>query len=192
MKLSVSLLFVSLCGFAQTPAPPVASVATEWDVRSQMKNLGDHTRKFVPLLADLKVNEWVKEGASPEYVKQLASAQAELQNVTVAADKVVRDPEKLSSALDAYFRLQSMEALVMSLRDATLKYQDAALASKITRLLADDSNLLAKLQRHIEDLASTREQEFQIMNQEAQRCRTEILRQGGQEADTQSRRRSKR
>ena len=186
----LQILSAILC--ASAAGQTQAGLATDWDIRSQMKRFSDHARSFGPLLAEIRVEPWLKEGASDTYVRQLASAKAELQNVTAAAERFASDPERLTLALEAFFRLQGMEALVESLKAGVQRYQSSELAARLTRLLAEDANLLAALQRHITDLASTREQEIQIMNQEAQRCRALILKQPGQAAESQSRRRTRR
>jgi hypothetical protein len=42
--------------------------------------------------------------------------------------------------------------------------------------MVGNSNNREKLRMHIVDLAAVREQEFQVVDQEAQRCRSAILR----------------
>jgi hypothetical protein len=67
--------------------------------------------------------------------------------------------------------MEGVEAILGSLRDGIRKYQNPELATQLTRLMAETSNNRDKLRNHIQDLAATREQEFNVMDQEAQRCR---------------------
>jgi hypothetical protein len=173
---------------AQQTVPPHAApaashpttaggVTPEYDVRRDLTTLAEQTRRFQPLLAQVKPEKWIENGAPEAYVRQLRSCQANVQSLIAATDQLAREPERLTVALDAYFRMQNMESLVGSLRDGIRKYQNAELAGLLSGALADNANNREKLRQHIIDLAAAREQELQIMDQEAQRCRGMLLRQ---------------
>ena len=85
-----------------------AGLAPEWDVRANMKALGGDVRKLQPLIQQVNAREWVAKGASETYVKQAQSAAASLQHLIAGVDELAAQPEKLTVALDAYFRMEKM------------------------------------------------------------------------------------
>jgi hypothetical protein len=171
---------LSAVSFAQSATPAAdqnGGVTAAWDLRKDMSALAEQTRKLQPLLARVKAEEWVARGAPDAYAKQLKSAQSSVEYAVRATEKLAQQPEKLSVALEAFFRIQAMEALLESLRTGIDKYQDGKLSQEINIAMADNSNNRDKLRLYIADLAATREQEFQILDQEAQRCRGALIRQ---------------
>jgi hypothetical protein len=110
-------------------------------------------------------------------VKQLDSARASARSLVAATSLLAQQPEKLPVALDAFFQMERMELLLTSLRDGIRKYQSGDLADHLNQAFAKDVVHRDRLRQHIRDLASLREQEFQIANEEAQRCRGMLTRQ---------------
>lgn len=152
-------------------------VAAEWDVRANMDAFVADVRKVEPLLKWVNVDSWVKEGAPSAYQRQLQTSKSAVQQLVAATEKLATDPEKLQAALDAYFELERMELLLNSLREGVRKYQSPDLANQFTQVLGLNILHRDRLRQHIRDLSTTREQEYAIANQEAQRCRGMILRQ---------------
>ncbi len=175
MKPSLLLLVLSALSFAQSPDGN--GVAAAWDVRKDMSVMAEQTKRLQPLLARVKPEEWIAKGAPDGYVRQLRNAQNSVQYLIQATDKLSQQPERLSVALEAYFRIQSMEAILDSLRAGIARYQDGKLSQELSLALADNSNNREKLRAYITDLAATREQEFQVLDQEAQRCRGTLIRE---------------
>ena len=58
-----------------------------------------------------------------------------------------------------------------SLVDGVRHYQNPAIGDLLMGVLAENSSNRDKLRQYITDLANTKEQEFKIVDQEAQRCR---------------------
>ena len=93
-----------------------------------------------------------------------------------AADVFARQPERLTAALDTLFRMQALEWRLGSLVDGVRKYQDPAAGDLLLAVLRSNSANADGLREYITDLAAQKEQEFRIVEQEAQRCRVEINR----------------
>ena len=94
----------------------------------------------------------------------------------VCAGALEKQPERLSVALDTYFRTQTLETRLSSLVDGVRNYQNPAVGDLLVGVLGDNSANRDKLRQYITDLAVTKEQEFKIVDQEAQRCRTVLTR----------------
>src|SRR5579864_8571360 len=145
-----------------------AGVPTDWDVQKLVKAIAEQSARFQPLVEQVRPKEWVAKGASDTYVQQWDSAHAQAQAVKLSADNLVREPERLSAALDTYFRLQNLEVVLTSLIDGVRKYQNPALADLLRSVLSENSASRQQLRQYLVDLAAIKEQEFKVMDEEAQ------------------------
>ena len=158
-----------LCALAQQPGVP-----TDWDVQKLVIAIAEQSARIQPLVEQIRPKEWVAKGASDTYVQQWDSAHAQAKTVKLSADNLVREPERLSAALDTYFRLQNLEVVLTSLIDGVRKYQNPALADLLRSVLSENSASRQQLRQYLVDLAVVKEQEFKVMDEEAQRCRESI------------------
>src|ERR1700722_8274615 len=158
-----------LCAVAQQ-----AGVPTDWDVQKLVIAIAEQSGRIQPLVEQIRPKEWVAKGASDTYVQQWDSAHAQAQTVKLSADNLVRQPERLSAALDTYFRMQNLEVVLTSLIDGVRKYQNPALADLLRSVLSENSASRQQLRQYLVDLAAIKEQEFKVMDDEAQRCRESI------------------
>jgi len=110
---------------------------------------------------------WVAKGASETFAAQLQSSKDQARTVAEQAKKLAQNPEKLSTCLELYFRVQALEQMIGSLAEGTRKYQDAELADTLTSLSAENGANRNRLESYIVNLAA----ECAVMDQEAQRCR---------------------
>jgi hypothetical protein len=184
-KLAIALSAVATIALAQTNAPEKApepkpespGVIGSWDAVSQVKALAQRAKALEPVLTALDPEAWIEKGAPQAYVRQLQSTQLEMRNLVASADRFARRPEQLSAALDTYFLMQNMEQLAGSLSEGVRKYQSGELADQLVQALVSNSMDKDQLKSYILDLTRMREQEFQVVNEEAQRCRAMISRQ---------------
>jgi uncharacterized membrane protein YccC len=158
-----------LSALAQQPGVP-----TDWDVQKLVIAIAEQSARIQPLVEQIRPKEWVAKGASDTYVQQWDSAHAQAKTVKLSADNLVREPERLSAALDTYFRLQNLEVVLTSLIDGVRKYQNPALADLLRGVLSENSASRQQLRQYLVDLATVKEQEFKVMDEEAQRCRESI------------------
>jgi DNA repair ATPase RecN len=129
---------------------------------------------MVPLIQQLKPEEWVAKGAPETYADQWKSVQAEVGYLENTAERLAAEPERLTLALEALFRMQSIDARLASLFEAVRKYQNPALAELLESLAAGNGPVRIALQQHVAEVAAQREAEWRIMEAEAQRCRTQL------------------
>jgi hypothetical protein len=178
MRLATVLFTVSWgIVFAQGPAVPNAGIASEWEFREKLSDLVADVGKIEPLLQRVQPTEWTQKGAPSAYIKQLQSAQATVQHLVRAAEALSKSPEKLTIALDLLFRMEKMEFLLASLRDGARRYGDPAIADEMTSLFATNSIHRDRLRQYVVELAAVREQEFALLDREAQRCRAQMSQQ---------------
>ena len=188
MKLALLSLFCLSVALAlgQTPdaVQPAADqastdpgVASEWDARKLIDALNAQAQHLKPLIDQVKPADWQSQGASETYVAQWNTAQAQLKYLISASEQLSRQPERLPLGLEAYFRMQAVESVLGSLTEGVRKYQNPALASIMQSVIAENSTNRDRLRKYLQDLATQKEEEFQVADREAQRCRAALLKQ---------------
>ncbi|MBL8234016.1 MAG: hypothetical protein JNL98_36305 [Bryobacterales bacterium] len=146
-----------------------SGVAPAWDVRANLRTLAENTQRYQQTVEQLKVADWVSEGAPDAYQRQQKVVQTEAGYLRTVSAKLADDPERLSLVIDTLYRLEYVESLTGSLADAASRYQDPQ-AATLSDLLNRNAASRTKLRQYLMELAQTKEHEFSIAHQEAQRC----------------------
>ncbi len=173
MRLCAALLLFTALGAAQTEK----GVPEEWDVRTMVQNLKTQAQHIKPVLDQIQPDTWVSKGAPTAYIAQWKSASAELGYLMQSSDAFSKQPDRLPLALDTYFRMQLTDTMLGSLIQGIRKYQNPAVADLIQGIVNENSGNRDRLREYIRELAAEKEQEFQIADKEAQRCRGSLMRQ---------------
>ncbi|HEY4363208.1 MAG TPA: hypothetical protein VGN17_19720 [Bryobacteraceae bacterium] len=175
MRTTTSFLLSAACfgltAFGQTQP---ASVAPQWDMAATITAFSAQAGRVKPILDQLTPQAWVAQGAPDVYVSQWTRARQDLASVLESVTALDRNPEKLTAALDAYFRWTAFEARIGSLVEGVRHYQNPAIGDLLVGAVAENSPNRDRLQQHISDLAAQQEQELVVVGQEAQRCRTNL------------------
>ena len=166
------MVFFPLLSFAQT-----TGIATPWDTAPMVAALSAQAARLKPILDQLTPKEWVAKGAPDAYIAQWKGAEDELGFLADSAKALEKQPERLPLALDTYFRLQSLELRLNSLVEGVRNYQNPAVGDLLIGVAAENSANRDKLRQYITDLAATKEQEFEVADKEAQRCRGQLTKQ---------------
>jgi len=185
---STFLPAAALCALsAGCMAAQSGGIPPEWEVRKQMTALAEHVQRFEPVLDQIHAEDWVKKGAPQAYVGQLASTRAQIGYLVGSTKELAAHPERMTTALDTFFRMESVEAMLRSVVAGIRKYQNPAVAELLAGLIADTSADRDKLRQYLVDLAADREQQYKVMDQEAQRCRAALSRGAAPAAKTTNR-----
>jgi hypothetical protein len=166
----MKLLSVCLALFS----PVLMAQDAAWDNSPHARELSEQAARLKPLLDQLTPQDWVAQGAPDTYVSQWMTAKQELEELTNAAQKFEQQPQRLTSAIDTYFRMQSLEWHLESVIDATRKYQNQQLGDQLLSTLRSSSGYRDDLRQYILELSSRKEQEFSIMTRDAQMCREQL------------------
>ncbi len=164
----------------QSPAPPAASgspagVETDWDIGAVLGEMSAHASRLGPMLDKIDVKSWIEKGAPDTYQAQWQSSKDQARAIADGAKALSQNPERLSGGLELFFRIEGLDAMLGSLEEGIRKYQTPALAQELAGLEAEDGVNRGRLERYIVDLAAQREQEYNVMDREAQRCRGMVL-----------------
>lgn len=136
-----------------------------------LQEIGAHADRLLAELDKVDVKSWVAQGASETYAAQLQSSKDQSRAISQEAKGLARNPEKLAAQLQLFFRIQAVDTMLGSVEDGIRRYQDPAGAQRLASLNAQNGLNRDRLQGYILNLAAQREQEFQVMDREAQRCR---------------------
>jgi hypothetical protein len=164
-------LILLACAAALYAQQQPAGLEPDWDISVILQAMSAHAGRLLPVLDRLDVKAWVEKGAPATYAAQLQSSKDQAKAFADGARDLARNPEKLSASLELFFRIQGIETMLGSLEEGTRKYQDPALAETLASLEAENGVNRDRFQKYIVNLAAEREQQFQVMDREAQRCR---------------------
>ena len=156
------------------PAPSAPPSQADWDIRRDLPQLPARVKQLLPLLKQLTPKAWIANGASEIYLEQWESVQKEVGYLEQSAQTLARQPDRLTLALETFFRLQAIETRMGNLVEAVRKYQNPAMAELLQSLTAEYLGVKVGLQQYIAEVAAQREAEWKVMESEAQRCRTQL------------------
>jgi hypothetical protein len=166
-----TVTFLAFAATLQAQAPAPAGLETAWEIAPVLQELSAHAGRLVSALEKVNVQAWVEKGASDSYVAQRTSAREQAQAIAVEAKALAANPEKLSASIQVLLRMQALDAMLASLGEGAGRYQGARDAQELARISAEGNGRRDRLQRYIVNLAAQREQDLEVMDREAQRCR---------------------
>jgi hypothetical protein len=181
----LSLSFATLLSFAavaqtpspQTPSPQGATSGLEpaWDIAKVLGEIGVNEDRILPALERIDAKSWVAKGASETYEAQLDSSKQQVRAAADGAKALARNPEKLSASLELLFRLQGLETMLSSIGEGTRRYQGPQAAQALAQVYAEGGANRERFRQYIVNLAAEREQQFEVMDREAQQCRATLM-----------------
>ena len=180
MSLRAALFLCASALYGQTQAgqnsapPPPAGMETAWEIAPVLEEISAQAGRLLPELARVDARAWVNKGASETYLEQLQSAKDQARALAVGAKALSRNPERLSAGLVVLFRIQSLEAILGSIEEGLRRYENAGEAQTLAALAAENGANRDRFQQYLVSLAADQEQRFDVMDKEAQRCRSMV------------------
>lgn len=143
-----------------------------------LADLDNDNEELKPVLQQMNPQAWYdQKGASSTYIIQWHAAQTEVNDVIGVAKALGQNPENLSQALDLYFRLEALDITTRSVEEGAHKYGERGPADKLSALIARNFNNREHFRNYLRELARTKEANFKVVDEEAQRCRGMISRE---------------
>lgn len=171
LRLPRLVLALAIGNLVLPAQPPASGLPPEWETRKLLTNLVETAKRLEPLLAQLNPQDWVANGAPETYVQQWQNTRKSLEHLQWSADRFAKESDRLSYALDTFFRVQAMEQMLNSLSSGVRRYHNSALSDLIIGIANENSTNKDALRQYMTDLAVEREREFRLVDSEAQRCR---------------------
>ena len=171
MKIAVALVLLGgLCS-----ASGQEGTIPRWEILELAANLHENAQKVEKILTRIRPKEWIQDGAPDVYVSQHEALQADVANLALSAQEMIRKPEKLSAAINTFLWLDRVGSMVDSLAAGVRKYQNTALADLLEGTGAKALSGEDRFKVYMRQRAVDQETELAIADHEAQRCRSEIL-----------------
>ena len=178
----LALVFASVVSAQQAPSDqpppaqpsPAAGLENPWEIAPVLQEISAHAGRILAELDRSDPKQWIEKGASETYAEQLQTSKVQAKALQDGALALSRNPEQLAAALVVFFRIQSLDTILASVQEALRKYQSTAEAQSLAGLEAESGANRDRLQRYVVNLASDRERQLKITDQEAQRCRAAL------------------
>ena len=130
----------------------IQTLAPTWDTPQLFTAIISANVKLQPVLKQIHPNEW--KGAPASYQSQWESAVKANQALQTHAAAVSKAPENLGESLR--------------------QYQNPELADLLDGMLAEGKAARDAYSQRVLDLAAQREEQFDVADHEAQRCRAQL------------------
>jgi len=135
--------------------------------------------RLKPILEQLQPEKWVAAGAPAAYARQHRVSLDAIASVQSIVGRLAERPSRLSLATETLIQMEALIELSSSVSQAVRKYQNPAVADLLDGEIGAAGAPRGWLRQLVLELSALRERELEVADQEAQRCRTQTLRQGG-------------
>lgn len=157
---------------------------TDEEVAAIFSRISQDAARIEPMLEQLHPADWVAKGAPDTYVAQWNSMREQFRAIEGDMSAIAQHPEQLTESMKALFRVQATHLMLGSLMGGVRRYQNPALADLIESVAAEASGDIDRFEKHLLELADEKEQQFTVVDHEAQRCRATLSRQPAASAGT--------
>ena len=175
MRLFLAALIFPCGTFAQQASPPPGM--TDEEVAAIFSRLSQRAARIEPMLEQLHPNDWIAKGAPDTYLAQWNSIREQFGAIQSDMSALAQHPDHLTESMKALFRVQATQLRLGSLMGGVRKYQNPALADLIESVVAEANGDIDRFEKHLLELADEKEQQFTLVDREAQRCRAALSRQ---------------
>ena len=140
-----------------------------------LQEMSGQAARLLPALDKVDAQSWVQRGASETYLAQLQSSKEQARALSDGARALARNPEKLAALLELFLRIEALDTMLRSLEEGIRRYQTPNVAETIASLAAAGGATRERFRAYMVNLAAERDQQFEIMDREAQRCRALLI-----------------
>jgi hypothetical protein len=178
MRLKTAAIAGAACALAMNLYPQQVTLnAPDPRIVQACNRFSERGARLLPMLEQVRVQEWTGKGAPATYAAQLSTAQQQIGGIQTDMADLAGNTARMRECLKALFRVQGFHHTLDSLMGGLRKYQNPALADLIQSVAAEDAADQDLMQEYILELADQKEQEYQVVDHEAQRCRAQISRE---------------
>ncbi len=163
---------MTACAFAQQQ-PPMA----DEDVIAIFNRISHRAARLEPMLEQLHPTEWIAKGAPDTYVAQWNSLRQQYTAIQSDLADLGQHLDRLTDSMKVLFRIQAANQTLGSLLGGVRKYQNPALAELIESVAAESARDMDGFEQHLTEMSDAKEQQFALVDREAQRCRATLSRE---------------
>lgn len=184
MRLFLATMLLCCAAFSNRA---MAQPAVDPDIAAIFTRISTHAARIEPMLQQLKPNDWVAKGAPDTYVTQFNSEIEQIHAIQNDMTALAQHPDQMTECMKALFRVQASERALNSLMGGLRRWQNPALAELIESVAAEDQADLDHLEQYVLQLASEKDRQYAVVDNEAQRCRATLSRQPADNPKTNKR-----
>jgi hypothetical protein len=150
------------------------------DIVAVYNQISQRAARIEPMLQQLHPKEWIANGAPDTYLAQWTTANQQFRAIQSDMAELVQQPENMTESMKALFRIQTAHQMLGSLMGGVRKYQNPALADLIESVAAEAGADIERIERRLVEMAAEKDQQFTVVDREAQRCRATLSKQPAQ------------
>ncbi|HEX4274254.1 MAG TPA: hypothetical protein VHZ74_02815 [Bryobacteraceae bacterium] len=169
----LATLLFCCAAFPQQPDQEIVAVYNQ---------ISQRAARLEPMLQQLHPKDWIAHGAPDTYLAQWTTAIEQFRAIQSDMSALAQQPEVMTESMKALFRIQTANQMLGSLMGGVRKYQNPALADLIESVAAEAGADIERIERHLVEIAGEKEQQFSIVDREAQRCRATLSKQPAESA----------
>lgn len=156
---------------ADQHAPASHSVPTEWEARKTIEKLQNALNGITEAMRGIDQEAWKDSPASGSYLEQFAAAERQIDSAQRASRDLAQRPDQLGTALEIFFRLESLDYLLGAVKEAARKFNPDSQSETFEIKVGESIAVREEYRAYLLDLAKDRDAKLQIFEKEAQRCR---------------------
>jgi hypothetical protein len=191
MRIFLATLTFSCAAFCQQPDSQQPrsqqSLMTDPEIAATFNQISQRAARIEPMLEQLHPKDWIAKGASDTYLAQWSSTVDQFRAIQSDMSALAQHPENLGDSMKALFRVQAAHRMLGSLMGGVRRYQNPALSDLIESVAADVNGDIDRFERYLVQLSDERDQQFTVVDREAQRCRATLSRQPAEPSRTNRR-----
>lgn len=180
MRLLLAVLLVASAAWAQQQPS-----MSDDEVAALFNRISQRAARLEPMLDQLHPNDWIAKGAPDTYLAQWNSIRQQYIGIQSDLSGLAQHQDHLTDSMKVLFRLQSTNMALGSLMGGVRRYQNPALADLIESVAAEGTADIDRFEQHLVEIADAKEQQFTLVDREAQRCRATLSRQPAGNRPTQ-------
>jgi len=146
-----------------------------WEIEAAAVELAENVETIQKILEQVRPKEWIQDGAPDVYLSQYDEVLKDVDYLGRSANALERFPARLSVVVDTFLWLDRSHSMVGSLGEGVRKYQNSAIADLLDSARSRNDGVMDKLKDYMRQLAVHTEAEWNVANDEAQRCRAELM-----------------
>jgi hypothetical protein len=183
MRILLGTLILSCAGFSQQQSVATSNPSDQ-PIVDTFNEISQRAARLSPMLEQLHPNDWVGKGAPDTYIAQWNSTLEQFRAIQSDMSALAQHPDRLTEGMKALFRVRTAHRMLGSLMGGTRKYQNPALADLIESVAAEANANIDSFERYLLEIADEKEQQYTVVDREAQRCRATLSRQPAAPART--------
>ncbi len=174
LRLRLTALFLAASAVAVAQD---GGMIPRWQVEELAEGVVRNVDTAKKVVSALRPAEWIQDGAPAAYVDQHKILLDEIDQLSLSAQALGREPERLRYAVDTFLWLDRTDMLLGSVSAGARRYYNGKVADLLDSARSRNVDGIATIKEYIRQLAIYVESSMEVAHAEAQRCRESLATQ---------------